>query len=263
MSGWPTSARPARQSAFRPSSIFVGLVAVFITGAVLAWYNIGNANVDIIVFVVTGWLVSLSLHEYAHALYAYLRGDRSTAERGYLTLNLLKYTHPILSIVLPVAFLLIGGIGLPGGAVWIDRHALRGGKVVQSLVSLVGPLTNVVFAIVVAIPFWFLTFGGYFAHVTFWAGLAFLGFLQVTAAVINLAPIPGTDGGNALRPWLPPNWQRGFDYVAPYGLLLLFALLFQPTVNAIFFSFVDWICSLLGLPPFVIGTGQRLFQFWR
>src|SRR5258706_11638614 len=101
MSGWPTSARPSRQSAFQPSPIFVGLVAVFITGALLAWYNVGNPNVNIIVFVVAGWLVSLSLHEYAHALYAYLRGDRSTADRGYLTLNLLKYTHPILSIVLP------------------------------------------------------------------------------------------------------------------------------------------------------------------
>jgi Zn-dependent protease len=166
MSGWPTSARPARQSAFQPSPIFVGLVAVFITGGLLCWFGIGNKNVDIIVFVVAGWLVSLSLHEYAHALYAYQRGDRSTADRGYLTLNLLKYTHPILSIALPVAFLLIGGIGLPGGAVWIDRHALRGGKVVQSLVSLVGPLTNVAFAIAFAIPWWFLPRVGPINHGT-------------------------------------------------------------------------------------------------
>ena len=48
------------------------------------------------------------------------------AARGYLTLNPLKYTHPLLSIVLPVLFLLMGGIGLPGGAVWVDRHAIRG-----------------------------------------------------------------------------------------------------------------------------------------
>ena len=61
-----------------------------------------------LLFVVAGWLVSLSLHEYAHALVAYRAGDRGVAERGYLTLNPLKYTHPVLSIVLPVVFLLLG-----------------------------------------------------------------------------------------------------------------------------------------------------------
>ena len=82
MTGWPTAARPARRSAFRPSAVFVGLVALCATGGVLAWFDFGNANVDVIVFVVAGWLVSLSLHEYAHALFAYQRGDRSVVADG-------------------------------------------------------------------------------------------------------------------------------------------------------------------------------------
>ena len=65
--------------------------------------------------------MSLCLHEYAHALVAYRAGDRGVADRGYLTLNPLKYTHPLLSIVLPVVVVMLGGIGLPGGAVWVDH----------------------------------------------------------------------------------------------------------------------------------------------
>jgi len=248
------------RDAFRPAPIFLALVALFLTSGVMAWQSYGNATVNALLFVIAGWLVSLSLHEYAHALVAYLNGDRSTAERGYLTLNLLKYTHPLLSIGLPVLFLLLGGIGLPGGAVWIDRHAIRG-KVASSLISFAGPAVNIVFTVLLTLPF---VFGANtFAHADFWAGLAFLTFLQLTASVLNLLPIPGVDGGNILRPWLPEQWARAFDTIAPFGMLVLFALLFEPTVNAIFFTFIYNVSDVIGLPLYLIGDGQRLFQFWR
>jgi len=248
------------RDAFRPSPIFLGLVALFATGGVMAWQGFGNMTVNILLFVIAGWLVTLSLHEYAHALVAYVNGDRSTAERGYLTLNLLKYTHPVLSIGLPVLFLLLGGIGLPGGAVWIDRHAIRG-KLADSLISFAGPAVNVFFTIVLTLPF--ALGANVYEHVDFWRGLAFLAFLQLTASLLNLLPIPGVDGGNILRPWLNPEWSRGFDKVAPYGMLLLFVLLFQPTVNTIFFTVVYDIGDVIGLPTYLAAEGQRLFQFWR
>ena len=261
MASWYADTR-SRRDAFRPSPVFLGIVAVFITGGVLAWFDIGNATVNIIVFVVAGWMVSLCLHEYSHALYAYLRGDRSAADRGYLTLNPLKYTHPVLSIVLPVVFLLIGGIGLPGGAVWLDRHSIRGGKVVQSLVSLVGPLANVLCAIALGIPF--LLKMATFAHLNFWSGVAFLGFLQVFAAIPNLLPIPGVDGGNALRPWLNYQWAKVFDVLAPWGMLILFLALFQiPLVQVLLHDVVYGICAWLGIPEFAIVNGLFMFQFWR
>src|SRR5262245_43702261 len=96
------------RSAFRPSPVFLGLVALWLVAGYLTWAEIGNTQVDVFVFVVAGWLVSLSLHEYGHALLAYRAGDRGVAERGYLTLNPLKYTHPLLSIVLPIIILLLG-----------------------------------------------------------------------------------------------------------------------------------------------------------
>lgn len=247
------------REAFRPSPIFVALVALFGTSGVLAWNQVGNVRLDVFLFVVCGWLVSLCLHEYAHAIVAFRAGDRGVAHRGYLTLNPLKYSHPLLSIVFPVLIVLLGGIGLPGGAVWVDRHEIPG-RLRHSLVSLAGPATNVLFALVLVVPF---TFGVGLEHREFWAGVALLGFLQLTASVLNLLPVPGLDGGNVLQPWLPPPWRRGYDLMAPYGFLLLFALLWNPRINGWFFTGVFTVGDLLGLPAQLYAEGFHLIRFWR
>jgi Zn-dependent protease len=248
------------REAFRPSAIFLATVAVAATSGWMAWAGFGNARINVFLFVISGWIVSLCLHEYAHALVAYRAGDVAVAERGYLTLNPLKYTHPLLSIVLPVIFIVLGGIGLPGGAVWVDRHAIRGGKVVDSLISLAGPATNVLFTVALIIPFAIGVDTD--AHHTFWVGLAFLAFLQLTASVLNLMPIPGVDGGNMVYPWLSPKWQRGFDHMAPYGMLLLFALLWHPLVGGLFFDAVFAVGDLLGLPRGLYAQGFAMMRFW-
>ena len=97
--------------------------------------------------------MSLCLHEYAHALVAYPAGDRGVAERGYLRLNPLKYTHPVLSIVLPIIAVILGGIGLPGGAVWVDHAHIRSRGQAVADQRWPARLTNVVFALVLAVPF--------------------------------------------------------------------------------------------------------------
>lgn len=248
------------RSAFRPSPVFLGIVGLWIAGGVMAWNGFGNATLDVLIFIFAGWVVSLALHEYAHAIFAYRAGDHGVAARGYLTLNPLKYAHPILSIVLPLVFLLLGGFGLPGGAVWVDRHAVRS-KLTDSLISLAGPLTNVAFLIALTLPF---DLGMYDPeHFVFWSALAFLAFLQLTAAALNLIPLPGLDGGNALRPWLSPTWGHRFDVVAPYGMLILFVLIFEPRVNVIFFFVIELIAQLIGLPPELYLSGLGLVQFWR
>ena len=109
------------REAFRPSPIFLGLVALFASPVDGLDRASATSSFDVFLFVAAGWIVSLCLHEYAHALVAYKGGDHDVAHRGYLTLNPMKYTHPLLSFVLPVVFLLLGGIGLPGGAVWVDH----------------------------------------------------------------------------------------------------------------------------------------------
>jgi Zn-dependent protease len=247
------------RAAFRPSGVFLGILALFAVSGWMTWTGWGAVRFDLFLFVIAGWLVSLCLHEYAHALSGYRFGDESVAARGYLTLNPLKYTHPVLSLLLPIFYLVIGGIGLPGGAVWIDhRHIV--GRWRDTVISLAGPAVNVAFTLLLVLPFHFGI--DLRRHGLFWSGLAFLAFLQLTASVLNLVPIPGVDGGNALRPWLPPQWRRGFDYVAPWGLFVFILLLFNPTLNRIFFSAVDHLGQAVGLPIGLADLGWTLFRFW-
>ena len=140
-----------RRRAVRPSPLFLAFVALTVLGGVLAWAetDMGSrlGDLGVFVFVLAGWIVSLCLHEFAHAYAAYRAGDRSVEAAGYLTLNPFKYAHPLLSIVLPLFFILIGGIGLPGGAVYLHPHLFRS-KRAQALAAAVGPATNLVVAMV-------------------------------------------------------------------------------------------------------------------
>src|SRR5919109_4442517 len=81
----------------RPSWVFFAPLGLLISSG-LALYH-GTLDVPVrylvVVFVVSGWITSLCLHEFGHALVAYLGGDTAVKEAGYLSLNPLKYTHPV------------------------------------------------------------------------------------------------------------------------------------------------------------------------
>ncbi|OJF09603.1 site-2 protease family protein [Couchioplanes caeruleus] len=272
MSGFQVR-RGAPRSAFVPSPVFVGILALVGVSGWMTWTGYGNVRVDVFLLVLSGWVLSLCLHEYAHAVVAYFSGDRGVADRGYLRLDPLKYSHPLLSIVLPLVAVLLGGIGLPGGAVWVDHAHVRN-KVKETLISAAGPATNVVFALLLAAPFVFgagddLGFvrdgSGEIVvvgeHGAFWLAVGALAFLQVTASLLNLLPVPGLDGGNILQPWLSPPYRRTYDLFAPYGFILLFVLLWQPQINQIFFAAVDWAGAAIGVPE--IGRyGLEYMRFW-
>ncbi len=252
--------RPLHQSV-RPSPIFLGIVALTLAGGGLAWFC-GDAieplsYAAVFVLVVAGWLVSLCLHEFGHAYTAWKFGDHDIAVRGYLTLNPLKYSNPMLSLGLPLLFIALGGIGLPGGAVYVRTGWMTARQRTQ--VSLAGPLANVVLAVLL------LTAVSLFydpAHRVFWGGMAFLGFLQVTAALLNLLPIPGLDGYGALEPHLTPNTQRALEPVKGWGFLILLVVLLVPQLNQVFFAVVFWFVELSGTNGALVGIGDTLTRFW-
>lgn len=215
------------------------------------------AYVGVFIFVVAGWLVSLCLHEFGHAVTAWRFGDRGVEMRGYLTLNPLRYSHPLLSLGLPMLFVALGGIGLPGGAVYVQTSFMTPRQ--RSLVSLAGPSANLILAT--------LLLGStnlYYdpAQAVFWSGVAFLGFLQVTAVVLNVLPVPGLDGYGALEPHLSPQTQRALEPVKAWGLLIFLVLLISPVLNRWFFSIVFWFFDLSAVPPRLVSWGMALTQFW-
>ncbi|CAN5159505.1 site-2 protease family protein [soil metagenome] len=252
--------RPVGQSV-RPSPVFLAITALTAGGGVLAWLAAGSvttlAYAGVFVFVIAGWVVSLCLHEFGHAFTAWRFGDHDVAVRGYLTLNPLKYSSPLLSLGLPLLFIALGGIGLPGGAVYVRTYSMTPRQ--RTLVSLAGPLANVVLAVVL------LTATRVFydeAHGVFWAGVAFLGFLQVTAVLLNLLPIPGLDGYGALEPHLSPQTQRALSGFRQWGFMILLILLIAPPLNQAFFGAVYWVYELSGVPSYLSGIGGQLTRFW-
>ena len=251
----------SRHSDRRISPVFLGILAVTAVTGWATWTGFAaQPGVAVFLFVTTAWVVSLCLHECAHARTALHSGDISVGAKCYLTLNPMKYTHAVLSIVLPLLFVIMGGIGLPGGAVFIDRGRIKG-RWRHSLVSAAGPLTNVLFAAVCTAPFWLHALDGVPADFRF--ALAFLALLQVTAAILNFLPVPGLDGYGVLEPWLSYKVKRQVEPFAPFGLLFVFALLWVPSVNAQFFDAVDADLRGLGIGAFDQYCGQEMYRFWQ
>ncbi|MFE6621406.1 site-2 protease family protein [Streptomyces sp. NPDC008086] len=251
----------SRRSDRRISPVFVGILAVTAVTGWATWSGFAEqAGLAVFLFVTAAWIVSLCLHEYAHARTALHSGDITVGAKGYLTLNPLKYTHALLSIVLPVIFVIMGGIGLPGGAVFIEHGRIRG-RWRHSLISAAGPLTNVLFAVVCTAPFWLDALDGVPPDFRF--ALAFLALLQVTAAILNFLPVPGLDGYGVLEPWLSYRIKRQVEPFAPFGLLLVFALLMLPPVNREFFQLIYTVMDSLGVHGLDRYCGESLYRFWQ
>jgi Zn-dependent protease len=218
-------------------------------------------GISVFAFVLSGWILSLVLHEFAHAYTAYRGGDRSVAAKGYLTLDPRRYTDPLTSIILPLVVLVIGGIGLPGGAVWINRGALRS-RGVATLVSLAGPAANLAFGAVCLLP---LSAGliDFESQPVLVIALAFLGFLQLVAFVLNMLPVPGLDGFGALEPHLPDGARRALAPVRMWGLLALVGVLFYfEPARRLFFDATYGLLDAFGVDHELALTGWRVFRFW-
>jgi Zn-dependent protease len=248
----------------RPSLVFVAVAAAFLGSCIWAWTAQDNledpsSRWAIRVMVMTGWMLSLCFHEFGHAAVAFLGGDRTVVGKGYLTLDPRKYTDGVRSVVIPLVFLLIGGFGLPGGAVYIQTNLIRSERW-QSLMSLAGPAANLLFGSLCATPFLFVGFPA--SHLVFFSALAFLAALQMFAAILNLLPIPGLDGFGALRPYLSQTAQIQARQIGQYSTFVLFMVMFRvPGVSEFLWSSADGLAGLFGMPPVLADAGRAFFSF--
>jgi Zn-dependent protease len=242
-------------------------VAITIGGAVLAAVGTPSAiatgssvllTTGIVLLVLGGWAVSLCLHEFGHAAVAYRGGDWSVRSKGYLTLDIRRYTDVGLSFVLPIVILLVGGIPLPGGAVWINHAAIRS-RGAQSLVSLAGPATNLVIgalltAAVALVPM----------PIGLAVGLSCLAFIQVIAFVLNILPIPGLDGFGVLEPFLSMPARLLAAKVRPWAPIVLLVLIIGvPGAAGVFFQAGGAVFAAVGGDAEYAFVGYDALLFWR
>lgn len=243
-----------------PGINFLMLCLLFTGIGAALWHGLVEGQAAVLVFVVAGWIVSLCLHEFGHALTAWHAGDTSIPATGYLTLDPLRYTDPFLSILLPLVYMAIGGFGLPGGAVWINHAAIRSAWW-DSAVSAAGPFANILFLLMLAALYHEVPHGEETSDIE--AALAVLAFFQGTAIVLNLLPIPGLDGFGIIRPFLPGHVAAaGMRLAAALGFVLIFLVFWVPAIGSFIFGAGLRATTLAGFDPHDIFAGYRYMRLF-
>jgi Zn-dependent protease len=218
--------------------------------------------------IVIGWIMSVVLHEFAHGLVAYLGGDYTIRERGGLTLNPFHYIDPLNSIILPVVFLMMGGIPLPGGATFIRTRLLKS-RWWESAVAAAGPATNFILFLVCALPFhprvgWIDTTippDQYAPWQIFLGGMA---QLQMIAVVLNLVPVPPLDGFNIIGPLIPEETRLKLS-TPPVSTMAFLAFFFivwsSPKVIGVIYLLTHHILVGFHFDPWSREALRRCFNF--
>jgi Zn-dependent protease len=176
-------------------------------------------NTKVLIFILA-FLVALTIHEAAHALVADKLGDPTPRLAKRLTLNPIAHLDLYGTILVPFVLLFIGSPFVFGWAkpVPIDPYNLAHPKKDSALISLAGPLANIILATLLAI-FWRFGLGN---ELTF----TLIRF-NVVLAVFNLIPVHPLDGGKVLVGLLPAKEAHELDmFLTRYGTLILLFLIF-------------------------------------
>ena len=215
--------------------------------------------------VMLGWVISVMAHEFAHAAVAWLGGDRSVAEKGYLAFDPRRYADAGVSLVLPLVALVMGGIGFPGGAVYI-RNDLIPRRIMRSAAALAGPAASFLIFLVLIVGLAVAGANGVRGPgpVALFSALTVLAFLQLMGVMLNLLPLPGLDGYAVLRPYLPEGLKfrnRRTEGIVTLGLFLL--LILPNGLGSQIFRAAAVAGVGLGLSPDALQFGWRAFHFWQ
>ena len=198
-----------------------------------------TADVITYIFTLAIFLVSLSIHEYAHAWMAYRYGDDTAARMGRLTLNPIAHISLFGTIILPL--LIHFGWAKP---VPVNFSILSKKQVFK--VAAAGPVANISLAVALAVLFHVL----HLKAVPFVGDFVLLAILfNIILAVFNLIPIPPLDGSRMVFAYLnSPQSIQAYRQVAQFGMLILIGFLILDGFEKIILPVVGLLYTLLGLP---------------
>jgi Zn-dependent protease len=174
-------------------------------------------------------VLSLTVHEAAHAWSANRLGDPTARRLGRLSLNPVVHIDPIGTLLLPLVGLFAGGGFLLGWAkpVPVNIANLRGDwRRKYGLIAAAGPASNLVIATLIAVLLQPATLGSPLETSSLGLRVLYSAvIMNVWLAVFNLLPVPPLDGGNVLGALLPPHIAEAFDQIRPYGFLIIIGLI--------------------------------------
>lgn len=174
--------------------------------------------------ILLGFVVGTTFHEFSHAYTAVMLGDDLPRRQGRITLNPVAHFDPLGFFLMVLLALGIGFLAW-GRPVQVNPYNLRFGRKGMALVAVAGPLSNIVTALVLALPLRF--------HVdmppTVAAVLGYMVFVNVLLAAFNLIPIPPLDGYAVLNGLVSNYWNILLEPIRRYSIPLLLALVFLPS----------------------------------
>lgn len=177
---------------------------------------------------VPGIIIAMVIHEYSHARVAYALGDYTPKMQGRLTLNPAAHVDLIGLVML---FIVHFGWAKP---VQINPMNFSHPRRDDILVSLAGPLSNLITAFVFTIILVFMVK----LHMPLTEGLLVVFNLiivyNINFAIFNMLPIPPLDGSHILRNLLPYEMARAYEQLERYSFIFLIIILATPILGYIF-----------------------------
>jgi Zn-dependent protease len=194
-------------------------------------------------------LLSLTVHEAAHAWTSDRLGDPTARTLGRVSLNPLVHIDLIGTVLLP---LIAAASNLPiiGWAkpVPVDIRRLRHPRRDFALVAAAGPASNLAQAAAMAVLFHVLPLDGVALFGLNWPNVVRKAAdINVLLALFNMVPVPPLDGGNVLAGLLPPDAAATFNRLRPFGIFILYALLLTGVLSALIVPPADFLMEMLGL----------------
>lgn len=180
-------------------------------------------------------LISLTIHEAAHAWTADKLGDPTARMLGRVSLNPLVHIDWIGTVLLPL-IAAFSNLPLIGWAkpVPVNLNNLRHPRRDFAIVAAAGPISNMLQAFVAAGLFRAFSGQAETDGAILFANLLYVAVrTNLLLAFFNLIPVPPLDGGNVLLGLLPANLARSYSQLRNYGFLILYLLMFTGVASAI------------------------------
>ena len=197
-------------------------------------------------YVIVVLLIAFTVHEFAHAFVAYKLGDPTAKDQGRLTLNPMEHIDPLGTILI-----LIAGFGW-ARPVPVNRYHFKNPRLAGVLVSLAGPVSNLLIAIIGYFIYFSIEASGSTAEAFIYVRmfLTILINLNILLFVFNLLPIPPLDGYRIIEDLVPVNVRAKMTQYEQYGVLIFLILIVTPldyyTIDPIFNTVIPAIKNGLG-----------------